>query len=261
MDVLIHELTHTFVNGDIARYDTAVVKHVEKIFPKVDSLMYAAAYGPDAVWGEWVTRLGSILYFQDHAPKSPTRYKYVYFNHLIRDDERQGFIWQERSVSFLENYTENRDVYKTFFDFVPQLVGYFGFIADNFDDVLTEYANRAPYVIQIYPAPHTMLDLSKDSVTITITFSENMGIHCEGFKPLMHNRDYVPKSEDGNNAPQQIRSFWMDDRNYVVKMATDVVKDAGIYGVKLYGMFMQDRFVHTIREDFVVEYELPNVFP
>ena len=251
---VIHEITHTFVNENIAKYSAAACRHIERFMPKIDTLLKKSSYGSaEAVWFEWVTRLGTYLYFRDHVPENAV-FKSSYYNSLVRKDEKAGFIWQERSVNFLRNYINNKDIYVTFLDFVPQLVGYIGFVANNFDEVLTEYKNSSPYVLAVYPAPGTLLNTSSDSITITVTFSEKMSMHCQGFQLLSRNKEYFSSLKKNDYI---YRGYWDDEWNYVIKLNVNDMKGAKIYGIKYIRSFMQDQFAHSMKNDFIVEYELP----
>ena len=57
-----------------------------------------------------------------------------------------------RSMDFMENFYAHRDLYPHIEDFMPQLIAFLNFTADNFDSVLTEYKNRHPYITNVYPA-------------------------------------------------------------------------------------------------------------
>ncbi len=96
---------------------------------------------------------------------------YSSFNARVSYQVARGFIWMRRSMDFMENFYAHRDLYPHIEDFMPQLIAFLNFTADNFDSVLTEYQNRHPYITNVYPAVNSDITGFNE---IIITFSEPM---------------------------------------------------------------------------------------
>lgn len=57
---------------------------------------------------------------------------------------RRGFIWAKEGVRYMENFSENRDHYPSFSDFMPQLVGLMEGVADNIEAIKKDFYTPPP---------------------------------------------------------------------------------------------------------------------
>ena len=244
-DAIVHELTHMFVGDVVMQYQEATLKSAKTIYGHLDSLLYANGYYYNGLWSEWVTRVATLLYMMDNNP----RHQYA----VLLQDRRQGFIWQERTFRFLDNYMENRDRYRHFQDFVPQLAAYFNYTAENFERVMWEHENRRPYVVDVFPVPGTDIDLAaQDTIRIRFSFSEEMGTHCYGVRPsgLLSPRDC------DNKPGRMAQCRWTDNRTFEYAVPAEWYEKCDTLAFKLDRRAIQDRFVNGIEEDYEVYYPL-----
>ena len=253
--IIVKAITRELLSDDIKCGGEAVA-YIEKVAAAMDGFMpcTASSMGVEEMWREWVVRLGSILYFQENRPEyMPDTLTYLWcVNKMVRKDADEGFIWQFRSVDFLRHYQADRGTYRTFADFLPQLEGHLGFVAENMIDVKMEYENRHPYVTDVYPAPYTELDLSSDSVTVVFTFSEAMETQGYGFGLLCRDEGYFDRLGCGDNV---YRAFWADEKRFAVNVKSEDVKNAGIYGIKISKDAVHDIFLYPMVNDFAVEWK------
>ncbi|MEG2612510.1 MAG: DUF4932 domain-containing protein, partial [Alistipes sp.] len=58
----------------------------------------------------------------------------------------------EKSVDFMNGFYENRDLYPTVKDYMPQLAIFINEIADDFDQVIADFDNRNPRIVETSPS-------------------------------------------------------------------------------------------------------------
>lgn len=246
VDVVVHEMLHCYMADIVKKYQDETLSASQKIFSSVGEKLMKNGYSVKGVWGEWITRVATQVYIMENDPRG--KYSSVY------TDVCQGFIWQERTFFFLENYFNNRVVYKYFQDFVPQLVAYFDYVADNIETVVWEYEHRFPYVVSVYPVPGSEIDLAScpDTISVKIVFSEKMGTHCCGFAPSDLNKPAGCSSKRG----RMMDYAWIDDRTLEVKYPKEWIRECDVLAFKLDRRAIQDRFVNAIKEDYEIYYPL-----
>jgi hypothetical protein len=216
LPVLIHEFGHHYVNPIAASYRSQMEKAAGIIFPKVESRLNMAGYG-DA-WTmtvEWLNELCVLMYFKEANSE--------WLAYRISVPFWRGFIWMERSVGFMENFYADRERYPYMHDFMPQLVLFFNYIAEQIEIVYTEFMNCCPFIVSTYPAVGS--DITGFD-KIVITFSEpmmgshgDMGIFDENIQVLPYDWQNVT---------------WSDDmRQATLPLITDEIEENSIYGLQL----------------------------
>lgn len=193
--MLIHEWGHHFTNPIALDYWPQLEKAAEQIYPRVESVMNQFGYsGAQAMVIEWLNNLFSIMYYRETAPQYvPSKTAHSMFT---------GFIWIDRNVSFMADFYANRNLYPHIEEFMPQLVAFFDYVAQQFDIIYREYKNGYPFITNIYPAFGT--DITGFD-QIVITFSKPMlgswgvqgtGTDDENVKGLYEVIDEIVWSED-----------------------------------------------------------------
>lgn len=240
--IVFHEITHSFANPLADKYKTELADATEKVYPYSESEFIQGAYGePSIIPYEWLTRLFMVYYMADNnvTPEWVPLY--------ISSDMSKGFIWMSRSFDFMKNFTENRDRYKTIEEFMPQLVAHFNDMAANYDHIIWEWENNAPYVTEVFPVSGSTLDLSQDTVTIKITFSREMDQNTGA----MFLYDY--SLSNGIEARQE----WTDAKTKTIKIPTDWIKKSKWYGLKLLRGYTKDTKGHSIKQYHKITYRIP----
>lgn len=243
LPTIIHELNHTFANPLAFEFESEMKVARDKIGPSVMKLLQTGAYNTRAILPEWLTRLGTLIYLDAH------NYDRIPF--AITRDAYVGFIWQQRAFDFMANFSANRDLYPHFRDFMPQMVAFLNFTADNLDKVLLEYEHRKPYVRNIYPAAGSELDLTQEVVEIVFSFSEPMATHADGMRLVGNNLEAISRME----IPEGWEiGKWRDDKTYVVRLKSDWIKMGEVTGVALSGAFILDTSNYSLENDYTVTY-------
>ncbi|WP_295939108.1 DUF4932 domain-containing protein [uncultured Alistipes sp.] len=241
----LHEFLHRFCNPLGEKYRPQMEPAATSIIPHIEKLLAKGGYGPVYFGSEWLTRLAVLMYLRDHSPEQvPSQ---------TAADHRVGFIWQQRAVGFMENFYANRDRYRYFRDYMPQLVGFLGFTAREFEKVVAEFENRRPYVTNVYPAPGTEIDLSMEVVEFRIKFSEPMSMNSDGYWLL---GDRLEKLEVTGIPADWKLAGWEDEYTYLVRLKSEWIETGGIYGFVLNKSFTQSRNIYPMAEDFSFTFKI-----
>lgn len=215
VSVLIHELGHHYANPIVDSYWHQMEASANKIFPHVKDQMRKIAYGDaKTTMVEWLNRLFVLMYSKETGDD--------WYRANLSRELKNGFIWMERSVKFMDNFYANRDKYPTVEDFMPQLIGFLNYTADNFDFVLREIEISRPYITNIYPILES--DIT-DASEVVITFSEPM-LGSYGFMGWPSNT--IPIEFDFKNI------HWSKDyRKCTIPLFPDKMEKGKAYGIKL----------------------------
>lgn len=237
LSVLVHEFGHHFVNPVFDKYWPQIEAAADAIYPYVQNAMYKIGYGSaNVVMCEWLNNLCVMMYFKEKHPE--------YFYSSLSTDMYKGFVWLERGVNFMDNFYSSRDIYPYFEDFMPQITAFLGFTADNFDKVWFEFENRAPYAVNVFPAPGSnLLDIGGDA-TIRITFSEPMSTFAHGVKEPSDQYVILPVSEGA----------WADDRTLVLTYDRSRLEKGRKYALRLHRYFTLSLRYYPIIEDYEIPY-------
>ncbi len=164
--VIIHEFAHHFTNPLIARFEEDLHYAGEKIYPHVAEQLAAIGYsGSRSMLIESFNNLFTNMYFKEN----PTFFD-VYF---VPNDQKRGYIWMRRAVSFMDNFYADRKSYRIIDDFFPQLIKFMDFTAEHIEAVKKECENEIPYVSNVYPAQNSIVDAYSID-TIRVEFSSPM---------------------------------------------------------------------------------------
>lgn len=242
---VIHEFSHRFCNPLAKAYSLDFAPYIECIGPKISHLLYSGAYNSNAIIPEWLTRLGVLMYLREHHPER--------MKSNIIFDQRVGIIWQKRAVQFMENFYSNRTIYPHFIDFMPQLIGFFQFIVRDFDRVIAEYDNRNPYIINVFPADGSQINMSQDTIKIEVKFSEAMATYCKGYRLL------GDSMEELNNIspPSGWKTCeWKDEHTFLLRFKPEWFRIGNIHGLVLIKEFMQNESGYPLAEDFELNFSI-----
>lgn len=120
------------------------------------------------------------------------------------------FAGMERSVEFMKHLGRNRDTRSiTLHDYMSQVVGFINYTAEHFEEVVGEFRNRHPYIVEIFPASNSTV-LSSDMETIEIRFSEPMATGIHGIS-------YI-EDEKVELLPYVIPPSWKDEYTFQIRI-------------------------------------------
>lgn len=110
----LHEWGHSFVNPAIERHAASLTK-LEPHFARVKDVMTSQAYPSLPIYAnEQVLRAFVLLAATEIAPEHAKR--------LLRNEEQRGFLLTRAAARELRRYAANREAYRKFGDFVPELL-------------------------------------------------------------------------------------------------------------------------------------------
>lgn len=232
---IIHELNHNFTNRRFDQFWDLTESSALKIYPYVKEKMRENAYG--SVYTsllEWLNNLFSLMYFRENPIDDLPE------DFLVVLEQGKGFIWMERSVNFMNHFYNNRDVYPNIDDYISQIVCFINFTGDNFGQILNEYNQRHPYIVDMYPVSNNKAAINFD--TIEIKFSEPMNA-CHGLRQV--NDDYI------TIFPISGMSEWKDEYTFAIPIDKSALQKGKVYGLVMpYEMFQSKRY-YNIENDFV----------
>lgn len=241
ISIIVHEFLHHYTNPCITQYWSQLHAASQIIYSHVKEKMAKLAYGSaNSTMIEWFNNLLTIMYFQDHPRAGHDS------THLTAWNHRDGFIWMERSMRFMRHFRSHRDLYPVISDFMPEIVGFVNYTAADFANVLKEFENKEPYVIDIFPAPNTILPAGID--TIKIHFSEPM-FPAHGMK-LLDDKTYYP--------PMVSQPFWKDLYTYYIILDRSKLEKGKTYGFKLNHAFFQSDKTYPMKEDYPYTFKMPD---
>lgn len=237
LPILIHEFAHRFTNPLIRKYEKELMPASEIMYPYLKEQLSKVGYGtPLAVHGEGFNNLFTNMYLNDHL--------FLFAKHSISKDERSGFVWMERAFHFMENYSRNKDLYLTIDDFMPQLIEFYNYTAQNIEYIMTEYTMKTPVVTSVYPA---IIDgrIPADTKEIRIQFSRPMWNASANW--------YI----DGETLtlPMVGPSSWSEDMRTLIVPLKDLEKGVS-YGFRLPNGVFQSSTTHWMKEDFDIRFKV-----
>jgi len=160
IDLLLHEFGHGFVNPKIDKYEKELSKSENLLEPIAESMQQQAYWNWQVTVKEHivraiVTRISEQIYGKQLADN-------IYYKLMIA----QRFIYADAIIEKLKIYENNRDLYKNFDEFVPELITVFNNISEEY---ITEKQNKVEQTrntnIENIPKPY---EFSKDSTTYFI---------------------------------------------------------------------------------------------
>ncbi len=112
--LLVHEISHSYVNPLVNKHKEKFTKSEKVIFPHISKKMQSQAYGNwSTVMYESLVRVATICYAnQDTITNMKVK-------DIINGEIHRGFFWMADLYTLMQEYEENRDKYATLDDFMP----------------------------------------------------------------------------------------------------------------------------------------------
>ena len=234
-------IMRSFVLSKSQAYDSEVKSSSQFLDSKLHDTYASMGLSASNLWNEWIVKVSTQLYRKLHHNHEESG---------VDSDRLLGFIWAQRTNFFLDNYINNPKSYSTFYDFIPQLVAYYNYLPQNFDQLIEE-TSRKPCITAIFPMPGTLLNLNQDSVEISFTFSEPM---CQ----ILPSCAFISEKFDiltlSNSLP--VNYSWKDSYTFVIKIPASEMKKYEVNKVELPHDFFMNLNGQTLQEDFTAAYLL-----
>lgn len=238
---IIHELSHCFTNKLIEGIWDRIEPAALKIYPYVEQrLLKEGAIGfPTNMIYEWFTDLSTNMYFRENGAA-----KGIPLTLQIATQQNKGFIWMEKSVDFMNGFYENRDLYPCVKDYMPQIAMFINEIASDFDQVITDYENRNPRVVETLPGPESTVALDMDQ--IVIKFSEPMNTGLYGYGRTKEEGVLQVPALNGD------KEFWQDDVTFVIPINNKKLIPNRRYGLSIKKYYFTSAKQYPLSEDFTL---------
>jgi hypothetical protein len=271
---LHYECSPTILKGTFGKYDSPNSLSLVSATIRGFASVYVQGYPLDhfnSVMHQWEDKLVSKY---PESALSSTSYKtldclldwcLILYNHsseksqlLMQKANVKSYVWQERMYDYIDS--QNHDNL-TYIEMIPQLEAYFTWCETQSSLILDEFNHRNPYVVSVYPTPGMPLDLSKDMIYFTITFSKDMlptrgkGLLCKDHSQLKRESVKGISAEQWKNPMYSILGTrWLDARTCVIEVEGEEARKAGLYGFVLPMNMYSDRFGNTFTQDFKMSY-------
>jgi len=164
IDLILHEFSHGFVNPNIDKYQKELSKNEHLYKPIAQSMQHQAYWHWQVTVNEHIVR--AIV----------TRITEQYFGKQLSDNTfyklliARRFIYTDAIIDKLKIYENNREKYKNFKQFAPELIKVFDNISE---DYITEKQNKVEKTrntnIKKIPKPY---EFAKDSTTYFIVSTQ-----------------------------------------------------------------------------------------
>lgn len=238
---MVHEFMHTYANPRVDVSWDELEPSATKIFPFVQDALLRVGYSEShSMVAEWLTNLFTLMYLKEHGETDT----YDWETGWLRES---GFIWIERSIAFMDYFYENRDKYPSVDDFMPRLVEFMRYTADNFDVVKKEFDDRHPYVVDSFPIAGSTV--STDTDTIAIRFSEPMNTNGHGLEGV---------DEEGmaNLYPLLLRetAHWKDEYTFVFTIDKTRLEKGRKYGIIIPRIAFDSKKYAPLKEDYLYHF-------
>lgn len=233
--IIMHELLHGYINPRIADCWNQIDTASQKIYSYVKEDMRKLAYtNAQTTINEWLINLLTIMYVQTYPIPNLSA------DFLLKTHQTGGFIWMERSFVFMQHFSEHRNQFATIDDYMPQIIAFINYTANHFDQVINEYSNRCPYIIDAFPVSGGTIPPGID--TIVVHFSEPM-LGSHGMK--------MPEENKILEIPISQMPFWQDESILKIIIDKNALEKNKTYGFKLTRGAFQSAKYYTIKEDYI----------
>jgi len=119
LELLVHEMTHSFVNPVLMRHLDQLVPAADPLFAQVRAAMARQAYPETRIMVyESCVRAVTALYVRDRKGQAAA-------DAAIADEVTRGFLWTPELVELMAKYRGDRTRYRDFEALVPDLVAFF----------------------------------------------------------------------------------------------------------------------------------------
>jgi hypothetical protein len=145
---------------------------------------------------------GEYIIYESIIRAGVARYKLTHIDEATarRELERQrrlGFIWIDELYDLLGTYEQNRDRYRTFADFRPEIRNYFTQLEPRLPAMAAAYNARRPHATEATPANGSQ---GVDPGTTTITVQFDKPVKTYGFNPGPNNSHWPITSGSINDS-------------------------------------------------------------
>lgn len=257
LEMIVHETCHYYSNPLFYQYWPHMEKAACVMYPYASGMVANNGYGSaQETMLEWQNCLFCLMYYRDNidfflskmpdiADIADIDFRDLFVSPILQTITEKGFIWMPRSVDFMENFYNNRDIYHNIEDFMPQLVGFLDNAAENYGQIIFEYEHRRPYVTDIFPVNGSnLLDVLVNE--IRITFSEPM---AEGIYSLGRN------FEDTTFSCLPYKdAYFADERTFVIEFDRSKLEENKEYRLQFNGSFFCDSEYNKMGSDYVITY-------
>lgn len=202
---LLHEFNHSFINHLTNKNIDAFAKNVNQISAVVDTEMSRQGYGGNIVISEAMVRAAVIKYMKDHD------FDQTEIDNQMQEQIERAFIWMPELVSELDRYDQQRDLYPTLEDYMPNIIKAY----DAYAQKVKRYESMRPKIVSIGEFKNGNPKVDASLKTITVNFD----------RPLLGKGYSVYLGSKGADAFPKIVKISYINGNKSVVMRVNLEKD------------------------------------
>ncbi|MDR1592882.1 MAG: DUF4932 domain-containing protein [Prevotellaceae bacterium] len=166
---LLHEFNHSFVNYLLEKNPDPFRESGEKIYQVVENEMSSQAYGNWKIMlNEALVRASVIKYMKDH------KFSDKEIQDEINKQLNRSFLWIEELVAELEKYDQQRNIYPTLENYLPNIINAYDGYARNIDNYLIKFDEKRPKVVSINEFTNGDQNIDPSLKQITINFDKQL---------------------------------------------------------------------------------------
>lgn len=218
----------------------------------INNLMrYKGVKEPDRMVYDWLQLLCTAMYFKDKGLYCPEDYGFgkrdeaFEYNSTIASSARNGCFWLDSSIEKMREFYSDRERYRDFGDFMPELAEYFSDAAKNIKRERKHYASLYPKVV----SAKVKKNYSPDTLLVEFGFSVPMhtGVNGTGNYPYDDGTLMIEPSK-----PYDKTVYYSDDaRKLTMKIEKSSLEKGRSYGFALPWRYYRSYKGYPMKGDYV----------
>ena len=260
---LIHEICHNYNNPACDLHKDLFNGICDTLYTYVgDDLRKNYYGGQDNILYEGFNRLCEYTYYKEHNTLSLEEWE-----RRGRWEEEIGFLWLHELIDYAQAYQLNRDKYRTYAEFVPEIVDFLRQVAADMEDYyLPKRALFDARVVSSFPANGSVVDTNITKIVIVFSRPmqnayglrdvENENVLSLPMKEDLYDVAYWEWMKDTTQPEPDYDAFehsayWENEYTFVILLA-EPLKSKSKYGVRLRNM--PDKLLwHPVNYELIFE--------
>lgn len=238
----VHELMHPYTNYVADILYPMIQLAAARIYSNTqDAINAAGYYSPEMMVTEWLNNLFTMQSLKSILDQDSV-------NFLLRILEGNGFIYMDRSLSFLEYLISNKSDCSERDVLLSQFSGFINFTADHIAQIQNEITCKHPYIVDVFPALNSLNDATGIK-HIIFKFSVPMQTNAYGYA-------YLQDAHINNLYPIVKDAVWQDAYTFVLEIDSSKLNLGTEYGILLKKHSFQSVYYYTLSEDFIYKLKI-----
>lgn len=242
--IIIHEFNHSFCNPLVDGHYSNLRKEAKQFYNGNSTLFKEQAYGDSkTVMYEMLVRACVIKYFQQKK-ENPE-----YINQFIAYEKRNGFLWIDRLVDWLDIYVDNRDKYPAMDSFMHEIS--LRIKGLSFEKVKKDYETFFVAKIISSNIPNGAINVDPTTKNIVVTFNIAMNTRNNGVSWGKKGNKYFPTIDNNKYA------LWNEQTKMEWNLPVNL-KPNSTYSISFPAEFFVDENGYPMKETYYLDFKTGN---